>query len=170
MVEPLPDAVIHRLDQILPPYWSRGNPIDLVAPPRVEVISDAVGILMEHTSIDAALVMGLGYMSLRAHGWRMSDVIDSSASEEPARIMISEEMKLFRLLVDLIEKHKKPIVPVVDIIAFDIVMNENPLAILDARGIMAYPSPAPAIRALAKVMEYSGRIDRTAPSAIPVIK
>ena len=125
---------------------------------------------MEHTSIDAALVMGLGYMSLRAHGWRLSDVIDSSASQGPARIMISEEMKLFRLLVDLIEKHQKPIVPVVDIIAFDVVMNDNPLKFLEARGIMAYPSPAPAIRALAKVMEYSGRMDHTAPSTTPGIK
>ncbi|HOO37034.1 MAG TPA: CoA-binding protein [Deltaproteobacteria bacterium] len=170
VVEPLPDAVIHRLDQILPAYWSRGNPIDLVAPPRVEAITDAVGILMEYANIDAALVMGLGYMSLRAHGWRMSDVIDSSASHGPARIMISEEMKLFRLLADLIEKHKKPIVPVVDIIAFDVVMNDNPLTFLESRGIMAYHSPAPAIKALAKVMEYSSRMNISALSATNGIK
>jgi len=161
VVEPLPAAVIHRLDKILPAYWSRGNPIDLVAPSRVEAISDTVGILMEHTSIDAALVMGLGYMTLRARGWRLSDVIPSSMAEEPAQIIISEEMKLFRRLVDLIEKYNKPIVPVVDIMAFDAVMDDNPLSFLESKGIMAYPSPAPAIRALAKVIEYSDKISRT---------
>jgi len=167
VVEPLPDAVIQKLDHILPAYWSRGNPIDLVAPARVEVISDTVGILMEHTSIDAALVMGLGYMTLRARGWLLSDVIPSSAAGEPAGQMIAEEMKLFRLLVDLREKYNKPIVPVVDIMAFDTVMDDHPLRFLEDKGIMAYPSPAPAIRALAKVMKYSGRIDRSSLSTTP---
>ena len=71
--------------------------------------------------------------------------------------MISEEMKLFHILVDLIDKYKKPIIPVVDIMAFDAAMDDNPLSFLESRGIMAYTSPAPAIIALAKVVGYSGR-------------
>ncbi|HOO47104.1 MAG TPA: hypothetical protein PLM29_12785, partial [Deltaproteobacteria bacterium] len=63
------------------------------------------------------------------------------------------------LLTDLIDRYKKPIIPVVDIIAFDVSMDNNPLDILDKRGIMAYTSPAPAINALAKVVEYSRRTD-----------
>ena len=156
-VETLPKTIIDKLDQTLPPYWSRGNPIDLVAPGRVEVITDAINILMEHEAIDAVLVMGLGYMTLRARGWLNSDVIPDSAAKEPAGIMISEEMKLFHILVDLIDKYKKPIIPVVDIMSFDVSMDNNPLAFLDSKGIMAYPSPGPAITALAKVVGYFDR-------------
>ena len=47
-----------------------------------------------------------------------------------------------------------------DIIAFDVSMDNNPLAFLESRGIMAYTSPAPAIAALAKVVAYSRRTGR----------
>ena len=162
VVEPLPETIIQKLDRILPPYWSKGNPVDLVAPGRVETITDAINILMEHEAIDQVFVMGLGYMTLRGHGWLNSDVIEAHAAKGPARIMIDEEMKLFRLLVDLIDKHAKPIIPVVDIMSFDIVVENSPLAFLNSKGITAYPSPAPAVHALAKVVDYSIRTGRIA--------
>lgn len=158
IVEPLESTIVDQLDRILPPFWSRGNPIDLVAPGRVEVITDAVNLLMEHASIDAALVMGLGYMTLRARGWLNSHIIPESYAQEPAGILISEEMKLFHLLLELIDNHKKPIIPVLDIMTFDAIMDNNPVTFLDSKGIMAYPSPAPAIHALAKVYDYCNRI------------
>ncbi len=75
MVEPLDPSLVQTLDRILPAYWSRGNPIDLVAPSRVGVITDTITELMEHAGVDAVLLMGLGYMSLRAMGWRKSDTL-----------------------------------------------------------------------------------------------
>jgi hypothetical protein len=40
---PLDDAIIEKLDKVLPPFWSRANPVDLVAPGKVSVITDSVG-------------------------------------------------------------------------------------------------------------------------------
>jgi len=155
VVEPLEEHLLLKLDSILPKYWSRDNPIDLVAPSRVEVITDSINILMEHTSIDTVLVMGLGYMILRAIGWKKSKFIPQELIHDPAESMISQEMNLFRMVMDLIKKHGKPVIPVIDLMMFDMAIDNSPLDYLDSQGIMAYPCPESAVRALAKVVWYA---------------
>ncbi|MEA3223753.1 MAG: CoA-binding protein [Thermodesulfobacteriota bacterium] len=161
-IAPLGKEVVEKIDKILPSYWSRKNPIDLVAPNRVTQITDSIGILLEHGTIDAALVLGLGYMSLRAKKWLDSPVIPKSNAVESARLMSAEEMKLFDLIKAQSKKYNKPIIPVIDIMASDVAMdNDNNTLVnyLDRKGIMSYSAPGMAIRALAKVVDYYKRIE-----------
>jgi len=154
-IEPLSDGVIRRLDKVLPAYWSRGNPIDLVAPGNTRSITDAIRILMEYSQVDSAIVMGLGYMFLRARRWLKSEVLPKDAARTPAEYLMKAESEVFHLLTDLIGEFGRPIVPVADIMAFDVAGKENPLNILEERGIMAYSSPESAVCALARVAEYA---------------
>ncbi len=156
-VPPLEDAIIARLDAILPAYWSRGNPIDLVAPGTVTVITDTVKILMESRSVDAILLMGLGYMTLRARRMMSSKVIPAERIESSAAILIREEEKLIGLLLDLLARKTIPIVPVIDLMGFDAPADINITKALDRQGIMAYPCPEPAVAALAKIAAYQRR-------------
>jgi len=153
-VPPLEDAIIARLDTILPAYWSRGNPIDLVAPGTVSVITDTVKVLIESRSVDAVLLMGLGYMTLRARRMMSSEVIPAALIESSANALIREEEKLFGLLLDLLARKTIPIIPVIDLMGFDAPADINITKSLDRQGIMAYPSPEPAVAALAKVAAY----------------
>ncbi|MDT8272003.1 MAG: CoA-binding protein [Desulfomonilia bacterium] len=157
-VEPLEEPLIEKLDRILPAYWSRGNPLDLVAPARVSVITDTITELMEHAQTDAVFLMGLGYMSLRARGWLKSNTIPAEAAKEFSQIMISEERKLFELVVEMILRYNRPIIPVIDLMAFDIAMEGNPVQFLDDHGVMPYPCPDRAVHALAQVVAYRNRI------------
>ena len=158
-IPPLDNSIIEELDKVLPPFWSRGNPVDLVAPGKVNVITDSVKLLAESGSIDSVIVMGLGYMTMRAEKLLTSDVVPRADIEKHANILINEEHRLFDLLCGLIEKEGIPIVPVIDLMAFDAPKHESIIAMLDAKGIMAYPSPDRAIYALAKVTEYISRIE-----------
>lgn len=163
VIAPLEKEAVKKIDKILPSYWSRKNPIDLVAPNRVTQITDSIGILIEHRTIDAAIVLGLGYMTLRAKKWLDSPVIPKSDAVESAQLLSEEEMKLFDLIKEQSKKYNKPIIPVIDIMAFDVVMgNDNNTLIkyLDRKGIMAYSAPSMAIRALAKVVDYYNRIEQ----------
>ena len=153
-VDPLAPSLVETLDRILPAYWSRSNPIDLVAPGHVSVITDTITELMEHSPTDAVLVMGLGYMSLRAHGWLRSKAVPTEVVKQSAEFMIAEEAKLFSLIVDLIARYQRPIIPVFDLMSFDAQMDNNPVKFLDSKGIMPYPSPDKAVYALAKVVGY----------------
>jgi len=156
-VPPLEDTIIAKLDAILPAYWSRGNPIDLVAPGTVNVITDTVNILMESRAFDAVLLMGLGYMTLRARRMMSSEVIPVDQIESSANILIREEEKLFGLLLDLLARKTIPIIPVIDLMAFDAPPDINITKTLDRQGIMAYPSPEPAVMALARIAGYQRR-------------
>ncbi len=155
----LDKSVIEMLDKILPPYWSRSNPIDLVAPNRVTLITDSINVLLKNTDIDAIFVMGLGFMTIKARRWLDSPVIPRPDIEEPAQRLMSAERDLFSLIVEHIRHYNKPIIPVMGSVVFDEVMNDNPVKFLDKRGIMAYSSPEYAISAFTKAFDYYRRTE-----------
>ena len=155
----LSSSTIDKLDRILPSYWSRANPVDLVAPNRITVITDAISILIEHEDVDAILALGLGYATLRAMAWQRSSIIPPDDAKTPSKFMSDGEMKLMELLCEQIKKLGRPIIPVIDIMAFDRSKDHGLLEYLDSQGIMAYPSPEKAIRALARVVEYYEKLD-----------
>ncbi len=151
---PLEEGIVAMLDGFLPPFWSRRNPIDLVAPGRVSMITDSIGALMTHADMDAILLLGLGYMTSRALRWLDSPVLPRETMEAPARSMIEGEKELLDIVVKQIREFKKPIIPVIDLVAFDEDTPYNIVKHLDDRGIMAYSSPEQAINAIALVQEY----------------
>jgi acyl-CoA synthetase (NDP forming) len=153
-VPPLNDRVVGMLDAYLPPFWSRRNPVDLVAPGKVSMITDSTAALLAHADMDAIVLLGLGYMTSRARRWLESDVLPNDVMEQPARKMIAGEMELLDLIVEQIREFNKPILPVIDVVGFDDPDKGNIVKHLDAMGIMAYSSPEQAIRALAKAQNY----------------
>jgi acyl-CoA synthetase (NDP forming) len=153
-VPPLDESVVGMLDAYLPPFWSRRNPVDLVAPGRVSMITDSTAALLAHADMVAIVLLGLGYMTSRARRWLESDVLPDDVMEQPARKMIEGEMELLDLIVEQIREFNKPILPVIDVVGFDDPDKGNIVRRLDAMGIMAYSSPEQAIRALAKAQGY----------------
>ncbi len=153
-VPPLNDRVVGMLDAYLPPFWSKRNPVDLVAPGKVSMITDSTAALLAHADMDAIVLLGLGYMTSRARRWLESDVLPNDVMEQPARKMIAGEMELLDLIVEQIREFNKPILPVIDVVGFDDPDEGNIVKHLDAKGIMAYSSPEQAIRALTKAQNY----------------
>ena len=153
-VPPIDERVVSELDAILPPFWSRRNPIDLVAPGKISMITDSIAALLEHGDMDAILLLGLGYMTARARRWLDSPILPVEAMEQPARKMIDGEMELLDLVVKQIRNFKKPIIPVIDLVAFDEPAACNIVRHLDSEGIMAYSSPEQAIGAIARAQDY----------------
>lgn len=153
----LADHIVAMLDAFLPPFWSRRNPVDLVAPGRVSMITDSTAALLAHADLDAIVLLGMGYMTSRATCWLASPVLPRKAMEGPAQKMIEGEMELTDLIVRQIREFNKPIIPVIDVVGFDEPGDLNIVRRLDAQGVMAYSSPDQAIRALAKAQKYYSR-------------
>jgi len=152
-VPPLSDHIVRRLDAFLPPFWSRRNPVDLVAPGKMSMITDSTEALLKDPNMDAILLLGMGYMASRARHWLTSPVLPHDVMEQPARKMIDGEIELVNLVVRQIRAFNKPIIPVIDVVVFD-EPGENIVRRLDAQGIMAYSSPEQAINAIAKAHRY----------------
>ncbi len=153
-IPPIEERVVAMLDRHLPPFWSRRNPVDLVAPGKVSMITDSIEALMKHADMDAILLLGLGYMTARARRWLDSPVLPREVMEQPARKMIDGEMELLDLVVKQIRHFNKPIIPVIDLVAFDEPAAGNIVKHLDREGVMSYSSPEQAIGAIARAQEY----------------
>jgi acyl-CoA synthetase (NDP forming) len=55
----LPQPLLNGLNQLLPPFWSHGNPIDLVTSGDAESIEQVVELVTQSESVDAVLVLGV---------------------------------------------------------------------------------------------------------------
>jgi len=53
----LADSTMTKLNELLPPYWSHGNPVDVVGDASPARISKATSIVIEDENVDAVLVI-----------------------------------------------------------------------------------------------------------------
>jgi hypothetical protein len=118
------------------------------------MIPASVEALLKHMDLDAVLLLGMGYMTTRARRWLESPVLPRDAMEQPAQKMMEGEMQLLDLIVQQIRHFNKPILPVIDLVGFDMEGEGNIVKHLDALGIMTYSSPEQAIRALTRAQDY----------------
>jgi acyl-CoA synthetase (NDP forming) len=56
----LPEDLIASLDELLPPRWSRNNPIDLAGGETKDTIPLVVDLLARHDAVDSVVVLGMG--------------------------------------------------------------------------------------------------------------
>ena len=152
-VPPLNDRVVGMLDAYLPPFWSNANPVDLVAPGKVSMITDSTAALLAHADMDAIVLLGLGYMTSRARRWLESMFcLMSHGAACPENDCRRDGASGSYCRAN--QTVNKPILPVIDVVGFDDPDEGNIVKHLDAKGIMAYSSPEQAIRALTKAQNY----------------
>lgn len=53
----LDQSTIEKLDKVLPPHWSRANPIDIIGDATPQRFSDALAITLDDPNVDAVLTM-----------------------------------------------------------------------------------------------------------------
>ena len=54
---PLPDTVVNALDRVLPRYWSRGNPIDILGDAAPELYAQVTRIVLENADCSSLLII-----------------------------------------------------------------------------------------------------------------
>ena len=59
----LPEDLRSTLDTLLPPRWSRNNPIDLAGGETKDTVPSVLDAVVRHRGVDATLVLGMGIQS-----------------------------------------------------------------------------------------------------------
>ncbi|UCE14659.1 MAG: CoA-binding protein, partial [Candidatus Heimdallarchaeota archaeon] len=68
ILEPLNEAVFRRINSLLPPFWSKGNPIDTVASLNLNDVQEIIKIIFEEMpQIEAIFLLGVGSFSYLAN-------------------------------------------------------------------------------------------------------
>jgi hypothetical protein len=145
----LPPDLVAALDELLPPFWSKRNPLDLVAAGFGEVGLRALGLVTRCETVDA--VMALNFLGVPSTG---DDQRERLANGEFEGASPWEQEFLVRA-VALMEETGKPIINVPDHPV------HAPLSRFQGRyAPVVLSSPRAAARALDRMAWYGARSGR----------
>ncbi|MEJ2724124.1 MAG: CoA-binding protein [Deltaproteobacteria bacterium] len=117
IVPALPERIIETINRYLPPFWSKGNPVDLVGTRDLEVPLVAVEELLKWDGVDGVISLGIvGRIELVRLMIESMRRIDKSTSKDFLESMEAfseqyEENYIFRI-AELMEAYEKPVVGV----------------------------------------------------------
>lgn len=162
-VPELTPEIVKRIDQVLPPYWSKSNPVDIVGQNNNTIPVVVLEELMKWDGCDA--VINLGILGRKNLLGRMVDSVlksDPTYSPEFLQQMKDEfvkfEMDYLRFIVELMEKYQKPVFCV------GILTSDEDQTLYRVEGSrlkgVVYETPERAIKALAKMYEYQKFVSR----------
>ena len=161
VIPSLPNGMIKKIGRYLPPFWSKGNPVDLVGTEDRDVPLLAVEELLKWDGIDA--VISLGFDGLTDAVRVMIDSTlqaDPSASQEfMDKVEGSNqeyEKRYIHRIVELMEIYEKPVIGVSLVATKETV---RPVPGKRYSGVF-YQTPESAVNVLAMMVSYPQYIAR----------
>ena len=158
----LPPDIINRIDPLLPPFWSKANPVDLVGDTDPSVPVQVMEELMNWSGCDA--VINLGIVGRRLG---LKRIIESTIKVDPDTDREYLEMIMTALtqfesdyvagLVKLMEKYQKPVLGV------SLVSGDDDKTVFDiddcnCKGVY-FPTPERAVKVLGAMSRYRQWLD-----------
>ncbi len=161
----LSPPIIKAIDRILPPYWSRSNPIDLVGERDPNIPRAILELLLKWDGCDAVINLGIvgRQKVLKIHG---EAVIRADPSYAPDFIkQIHRDFSKFEKdyivqIIGLMEKYDKPVYGV-SMLPDEKHQSVYPHKKYTCKAVF-FPTPERAISAFAKMVEYQRFLSRDA--------
>ncbi len=153
----LPPEIVSQLDRILPAYWSRGNPVDIVGESDATIPMTTVEALLKWDGCDAVIHLGIHGRRILAEKM-LNSVGHTDPSYTPAQLdgvrsMSREfEKQYIRHVIELTEKYDKPVLGVsllTDAASKTLYRIEG----CQHKGVF-FPSPERAVKALSAMCRY----------------
>ena len=162
-VPDLSDEMIKQIDEILPPYWSRANPIDLVGENDMSIPMTTMEALMKWDGCDA--IINLGIVGRRHLVSRLADSVRKADPtcpenflEQMNKMLDDFEEKYIHKIVSLMSEYQKPVLGV------SMLKDENDLTVNNVKGFrykgVFFPTPEQAVTSLSKMHEYHNFLSR----------
>lgn len=155
--------VLMALDELLPGYWCRSNPVDLVSAVGPDLAASTLTLLAESEAVDAVVVLGI--LRSPSTGWTSNDPLAAGVPGGPGRGSFNAaEVAFLERVAELMASTGKPIINV-------------PLRPLEAATfpgdarhdpVILY-SPVAAVRALAAMAWYGEYIGARADEPRPAV-
>ena len=155
--------IIKDIDKILPPYWSRANPIDLVGERDPSIPKAVLELLLKWEGCDAVINLGIvgRRQVLKSHG---EAVLKADPTYSPEFIkQIHKDFKKFEddhiaQIIDLMEKYNKPVFGV-SMLPDEMHQTVYPHKKHAFKAVF-FPAPERAVGAFAKMVQYQNFLSR----------
>jgi acyl-CoA synthetase (NDP forming) len=144
------------LDGILPSWWSRNNPVDLVAGLRPGDFINCIETMARCEYVDAVLALGgVGFSSERADDFRTSKLAEQYNLRQLSKLFTQADIDTAHGLIELIDKYNKPIIVASETVVGARAGRNRSIIELEDNGVLVYPTPDRAARVLARMVERS---------------
>ncbi|MHA1448201.1 MAG: acetate--CoA ligase family protein [Candidatus Hodarchaeales archaeon] len=105
----LPDDVISKIDDILPSFWARSNPVDTVGILNVKASEQILEILLSSTAFDAVMTLGGGLFAYFVNQGINSRLITNPMAKEQFKMVKELELQSMLKMISLMQKYNKPV-------------------------------------------------------------
>ncbi|MFV2038618.1 MAG: acetate--CoA ligase family protein, partial [Acidimicrobiales bacterium] len=155
----LPTDLHAAIGELVPPRWSRGNPVDLAGGETRDTVVDVLDLIVGHPDVDAVVYLGLGIQGNIARSYRESRFMPDDGMERMAGFHERQEVRYANSAVEASGRADKPVVLASELAVAD---SQNPgvTALRELRW-PCFPTPASAIRSLDAMWRYRRQRERT---------
>lgn len=152
----LSEDTMKKLDTIMPSWWNRNNPVDMVAGTDVDLFKNALEILINAPEIDILVILGVGYVAQSIPRFQNSKLAQSLGLDKLAEIGLKIELRDVEFIKGLMDETQKPIAIASDTTILSRGSTPNPvIKKLESLGLYVFQSPTSMARALANLCKYS---------------
>lgn len=151
-VVPLPQETLSELDRLLPAWWNRGNPVDLVAGVRGELALKSLEALVRCPAVDGVILMGV--VALLPSEWLFLSP-DEAERERWEKVTLLTMTETFNHINALPGKYQKPVIVASELPFADAVLENKIARELGQRNQVCYTMPHHAATVLASLTQYS---------------
>jgi len=149
----LSDDLMSKLSALLPPRWSRNNPIDCAGGETRDTVIEIMDIVAAHDSIDAVIFLGIGIQSNQAKMMRSGGFYPDHGLERIVSYHEKQDERYALTAREVASKYGKPILIATELAVAD-PENAGPAAVRES-GAYCYPTGARAASSLAHLYEYA---------------
>jgi len=145
-VTPLPADLFDAVDKMLPPRWSKSNPIDMAGGETRDTVPEILEMVARHPDIDSIVFLGLGIQSNTADMMRHGRFYPDFGLERIVGFHERQDTRYAEAVADISERTGTPIVVATEL-ANAHPDNPGPAA-MRAAGKMCHASAGRAVRSL----------------------
>jgi acetyltransferase len=152
---PLPDDLRAKIDTVVPPRWSRNNPIDLAGGETRDTVAQVMDWIVAHPDVDAMIHLGIGIQAGQAHAFKSGKYYPGHGIDRIVDYHVRQDRRYATVAREVSEKHGKPVLTCTELVNTDRHYgNSGPVGVKE-EGRVCYPSAHRAIAALAAMCEYA---------------
>lgn len=152
---PLPEDLRRAIDALVPPRWSRSNPIDLAGGETRDTIPQVLDLVCAHPEVDAVVHLGLGIQAAQAHAFRSGPFFPGYGLDRIVEFHERQDRRYARAAREASERHRKPVLSATEQTYTDRSYgNPGPVGVRE-EGRLCYPSAHRAVSALRAMCDYA---------------
>jgi acyl-CoA synthetase (NDP forming) len=142
----LPGDLMAAIDALLPPRWSRNNPVDMAGGETRDTVPEIMRLAASHSAVDAVVFLGMGIQSNQAKLMREGPFFPDHGLERIVAFHERQDARYAEAAAEVSDATGKPVLVATELAATS---PDNPgPATVRAGGRLCYPSANRAVTAL----------------------